>query len=877
MKKLFILTILGSLALSSCSDFDFDGAQAQQIKENAEEIFGIIDPNQDWRCIESGSITVTADAPLNNITKVQILTESPFFNDQAQILAEAEAKYGETVTLSFEAPRGAERLIAACINENGHYFIKGFTLGDTKVNFISSSANARSRTRSVAEYPDFSKVVMSYSNSYPSYNAARTIAANENSSVTYSQWKGKNWENDRLWEISGSLSGSWTNNAGTICKNADEITKEEKAELWDIFNSSLFRDVKNNKKRDNLELIRRGNAVRFFDNHIVSDGSNPITIIPVQLASTEAYMCDLYYYYYKPEEVPSNMSLTDYIKTLPKFKAVDFNEERGAFKAITNIAKNANDTTFMKVHEYLLPFYGDPSEFVATNTSVSSKGFKTDGKFYRIKNEEKGMYMTYTSNAAKNIMNKYDDNADNIKDQLWQIFKNNEGLMMFYNVGKQQFLKFIPNTYPAFSSTDTDFNKFCFMTADSKNNQTSATEVVHILTYNKSHCLKSRESTNIAIDGNKTDRLTIQWTFEEFVTTNIATVNDVEVEIWPASLPTPSAIIDKDYRIGFMLRKGGDKVMDDNKLKHDKNGCLYSYGEMNTEINTFGSFRSAMDKYSMKENDPRIAMFNANCKTYLTFEDGTDCNFSDIIIEIGGYSAKGLSFKSEDPTIKLASEETVMTTTSTTPSSGVYLFENIPEDRTAQMVYTMCFEDRLVSADYDLNDLVLRCKRHNTKPDMVQLSIVAIGASDNLYIEGIDGTLQDGYPDLTSKEVHEYFFVQDETGEARFVNTIQGKGSDYDPVTSWYKIDSDMTIPKFLSKIKVRNATTGQTISVPEVGLPPYALILPGKFEYPREYLGIERAYSTFQTWVQNASLYNNWMEFIESDDYVIINNFNNN
>ena len=70
MKKLFILTILGSLALSSCSDLDLDGAQAQQIKENAEELFGIIDPNQDWSNVSSGTVSVTADASLKNIAKV---------------------------------------------------------------------------------------------------------------------------------------------------------------------------------------------------------------------------------------------------------------------------------------------------------------------------------------------------------------------------------------------------------------------------------------------------------------------------------------------------------------------------------------------------------------------------------------------------------------------------------------------------------------------------------------------------------------------------------------------------------------------------------------------------------------------------------------
>ena len=235
MKKLFILTILGSLALSSCSDLDLDGAQAQQIKENAEELFGIIDPNQDWSNVSSGTVSVTADASLKNIAKVQILTESPFFNVQAKVLAEAEATKGQTLTLNYDAPRANTRLIAACVDNKGNYYIKGFNIGEEKVSFKSTAARTRAAgaTRASSEIPDLSAVKLDFDESFLSYNALRTLK-------NYNSWKGKNWDNDRLWWSTGSgSSNGWTIANSTIYRSATDFTDEERTTLRDIYNTSL--------------------------------------------------------------------------------------------------------------------------------------------------------------------------------------------------------------------------------------------------------------------------------------------------------------------------------------------------------------------------------------------------------------------------------------------------------------------------------------------------------------------------------------------------------------------------------------------------------------------------------------------------------------
>jgi len=884
MNKFSYLAILGVLTLVSCGqDLDFEGAQAQLIKENAEEVFGIIDPNQDWRCIDAGTIQVTADAPLNNITKIQILTESPFFNDQAKVLAEVAANKGETKTLSYESPRDNDLLVAACVDEDGHYYVKGFKFGDEKVSF-TSSAKARTRsgaTRAATSTPDLSQISLLVSNSTPSFNAQRTIRVNATSNDKISYWQNSGWEEDRLWIASGSVDGGWHFTNGAIYKDVDPITEAEKEELMTIFKSSLYREGSGTNKRDNLKLINEGSAVQLFDNHLISNGQAPISFIPVQLASTEAGMCDLYYYYFTESEVAaSGMSKTEYIKHLPKFKAVDFATEMSAF------SKGSN---FEKHHEFILPYYGSPSNFKAIEKTLKHAGYRVEPGIYRIKNHEKGMCVTYSTenNINHSMMDPFADNDSRLPNQLWQLFINeSDKSVLFYNIGSGTFLYSRNSERPSFKEMSEGVLLNCgFLLIDENNNPTTRKTDVRLAQlsptdWNSKCIIKSDASIRLAVDkNNKSIRLTTEWTMEQYESASsfanlTKTHEDIGLGTTTYEDPniTPSPIIPAGNNIGFMLRKvGGD-------MWNDCSGCLYSYGELNTQINNFGQFNSAVKYYTMQLDDPRIGMFNANLKTYLCFEDGSDCNFSDIIIELGGFNINAVEkdFTGEIAIRSMAVADPVI---ASVPSnvSGTYLFENIPEDKQQKIAYTMCFEDRPGTADYDLNDVVLRCIRDKNDPDVVQLSVLAVGAADLLKLENIEGEfLNDGIGvDLGSKELHEFFRIGPQvTGEDRFVNTLNGNGSDYSPISGWYRIGSDITIAKFLSKIKLKNQSTGQTIGVPLVGNPPYAIIMPGDFDYPREYTGIDKAYSTFKTWVQNANMYNSWPDY-ENVSNVVVNMYN--
>ena len=855
MKRISNWAIIALLAFSSCAkEFNYD--PTEDIKENAENIFGIIDPNQDWRTVTSGTVTVTANAALDDIAKVQILTESPFFNDQAKILAEADVTAGQTVTLSYDAPRSNSRLIAACVDSNGKYYIKGFNLDDKEVSFNSSSSVATTRglgiTRGSSDLPDLSGVVFNYNNSFLSYNALRT--ANPSS---YPSWIGKSWDSDRLWWPSGSVnSDGWILSNSTIYRDATGLSAQEEATLQDIFNASLYRDDPkgHNGRRDNLKLIREGNAVKLFNNHLVSNGKTPLTLCPVQLASTEAYWCDIYYYYYKTEDIPAGTSEADYIKSLPKFKAIDLNDERLAFKAKTNIAITARDETFLRLHEYILPFYGNASEFefVTVPASLSSNGYITDGKFYRIYNysgnakvsiPESNHYITYGT-KTENLKAEY---SDNIEYQLWQVFTNaNDNSMMLYNVGAKKFLWWNNGDYiESKDIVENSLKNYTIYLTDESKNPYALNDItkqnVFILSSTKGNFIKALIDTGreylfrggLNVSGDY--RVPREWTFEvyDYKGSTATPITDfaLPAKLYPAESiikpsATPSAIIPEGYHIGFLIRKdNGDKT---SNISSDKHGCLYGYGELNTEINTFGQFKSSVTQYGMAENDPRIATFTANDKVYLCFEEGADTQYSDVIVEIG---SRG--------------------------ETGVYMFDDVQE--VANQPYTMCFEDRPNVADYDMNDVVLRCIRKSSTE--LELSLIATGAQDQVYIEGIEGTFVSG-TDLNNKEVHDLFGVS----TSQFVNT-QLSASVVNAVTATYEVSESITIPQFLSNIFIRNISmNGNEIRVPKTGEPPFALIIPGDFDYPIEQVSIVNAYSAFETWATNANNYGAWLNSFDEN-----------
>ena len=869
MKKLFILTILGSLALSSCSDLDFDSSRAELIKENAENVFGIIDPKQNWSSTKSGTVTITADANLYDVERVQILTETPFLNSDPTVLAEAEVQKGQTVTLSYDAPNLYTRLIAACIDSNGHYFIKGFNTGEETVSFSSSSATRAAVTRADEYNISPSDIKMEYKNSTPSYNALRTQLANKAaagsdqelkdwvSKYNINIWQGRNWEDERLWlATNNSNTGSkWTVRDNTVMRDIDNIAEEQKSELEDIFEKYLWRRDANSTwgRVDNLSKIREGNAVKFYNNHLTSDGTTPITIIPVQMASSEIGSCHLYYYYFDPADIAgmSSEEELNYYKRLPKFKAIQCWTTRSEANK-----RGFGEEDFFKIHEYMLPYYGEPEVFQNADYPMTTGGkYETDGKAYRIRNGRQvngeDYYMTYLQSWGDDrLATKYADDDEKIDFQLWQIFTDSQGNSLIYNIGAKVFFVF-NGSYNSMWATNINTIEGAMFRIDGNT----------IYRYNDSN---KTLGTDLGIKNNLgvwTDKVAntanTSWYFEELVAKS--SVAESKAVFGDSPIAAQSLAIPAGYRIGFMLRKlkGSQSYNGNAIIAANNNGCCYGTGGLNREINNFpGHFISSKEKFSMQDDDPRACYINANGRTYIAFEDGSDAQFSDMIIEVGGYDKT----VAPEPPVGCSEDK----------SSGIetnYLYD---EKEIEGASYMLCFEDRALSADYDMNDVVLRCKRQKGNPNCVELSLVAAGGNDNVIIRGINGTYKKGYV-LHDQEVHEIFDVETLDGEDRFVNTVVGR--EYtDPCKGVYELPEGLTIPQFLAGIYIQNMTTGDEIHVAQTGEAPLGIILPFNFPYPMEHQSITQAYSLFLNWARKSTSCEDWYNYMEEDKVFPVN-----
>ena len=364
MKKLYFLAV-SVLALASCShdlgDYERDAYPTltkEQIKQNVQEVFGTtFDSNHDWNLTTTGKVTITANADLDNIVKVQILTESPFLNEDAKVLNETAVKKGDIVELSYDAPNTIDELIAACVDNNGNYYIQVFNVGQSSVSFPTAKAKTRAAIND--ELPSNTTLTLGFSKK--SFNAERASAGEKCTinKIDYTVWHNSHWENDMLWELAENNTfdkGGWGKSVNRdICRAIDGFSsEEEKKNVTFMINSYLPKqggENQINKRSNNLKKIRESANFSQNNNYLYTDGKNPVSIIPIMINTTDFRKNTLYYYYYNPKNIPAGMDEVEYIKSLPKFKAVNVKA------SIDDDDKKVGK--IVREKEYLLPYYGD--------------------------------------------------------------------------------------------------------------------------------------------------------------------------------------------------------------------------------------------------------------------------------------------------------------------------------------------------------------------------------------------------------------------------------------------------------------------------------------------------------------------------------------
>lgn len=269
----------------------------------------------------------------------------------------------------------------------------------------------------------------------------------------------------------------------------------------------------------------------------------------------------------------------------------------------------------------------------------------------------------------------------------------------------------------------------------------------------------------------------------------------------------------RGYRIGLMFRV--DSVPERPTLVSQTatpvKSAVNFYADtlLNNEANLYAKWyygwnsaeRKTMNNY-LGPNKSRAAIFSANGKAYIGFEDLVDKDYNDVIFEVNG----GVSL--QEPKIE-------------------------PENN----VYTMAWEDTRLG-DYDLNDVVIKAERvDNTH---VLFSLEATGAWDELYLRNINGQKLN-----TTTEVHAIF---GQTGDRTFINTVED-AQHVAPIKEVIEVPETFTFTDDQYLPYIYNKTKNNEVRIARQGEDPHGIIIPCDFRYPREYKCIKWPYAEFSKW----------------------------
>ena len=281
----------------------------------------------------------------------------------------------------------------------------------------------------------------------------------------------------------------------------------------------------------------------------------------------------------------------------------------------------------------------------------------------------------------------------------------------------------------------------------------------------------------------------------------------------PTQGTTGSYQFPRGYRIGLMFRV--DSVPEHPQLVSQSTTPVKSavnfYADtlLNNEANLYAKWYYGWNSAERKNminylgvNKSRAAIFSANGKAYIGFEDLVDKDFNDVIFEVDG---------------------------------GVTL--NDPKLEPDNNVYTMAWEDTPVG-DYDLNDVVIKAQRKDNTH--VLFSLEASGAWDELYLRNINGQVLN-----TTTEVHAIF---GQTGTRGFVNTVEDDPH-VAPVRELIEVPADFTFTDNQFLPYIYNKTKNVEVHLARKGDSPHGIIIPYDFRYPREYKCVKLAYPEFNKW----------------------------
>ena len=371
--KIFYL-FLSALAFTGCIKMpDNEEMVKEQITGNVKSVFGTtFDSEHDWCTTSSGEITVNKIP--SNIKTVKLFAYITEEDGETSILSlnESEMNGESEVKLVYDAPANNLGLYLAFISNDN------ITVMEANGDVVSYNSGEKAGTRTITT-------------EYILPSVTPTIGTIEDS---YAAQRG--WINGEKLYSASDYSSQKIN----VADYSDDFKK--------VFRTVIFSYFKNGRNYNNLPLVIESGL--YNDNcYPITTGDEPILVTPVYKSDkakqygNEVYNSDLYYYYFKEDNVGSDPQA--YFESLPKYKAIPFNECFG----------ETEDDVIKKHGAYALIYWGDGTPTEGTVGSYQfPKGYKI-GFMVRAKTDfvENGKPRKqgelYGDGRLNNIINNYSE------------------------------------------------------------------------------------------------------------------------------------------------------------------------------------------------------------------------------------------------------------------------------------------------------------------------------------------------------------------------------------------------------------------------------------------------------------------------------------
>ena len=347
MKKL-LFSVVCLFAMMSCSKtelYDPDNQFVQEAaKTNAEKVLGFeVSPSQDWCSTVSGQVVITADA---SVKRVQLLVDVLEIDDETtpsyvtrnamKVLNQAETNGQTSLTLYYDAPKDNLGLYVGFIT-NDSYILR-------KVENGQASIEEKALTRG-------EKLTTGYT--LPSDVTSFTVAG---STVS---WAKQRHEKDGSFYDDAPLYKLNDYDGLNLAPGADYS-----ADFKSFFRQFVLSYLPNGRANDNSSIVLNSGSTN-AKSYITTNGEEPVILTPMYKCDHpteygfEVFNSELYYYYYKDEEVTGDFET--FVHNLPKYQAIPFNKAFG----------ETEDDVVAKHGSYLLLYFGKNGNYGADDESAN--------------------------------------------------------------------------------------------------------------------------------------------------------------------------------------------------------------------------------------------------------------------------------------------------------------------------------------------------------------------------------------------------------------------------------------------------------------------------------------------------------------------------